>query len=121
MMGNIPGVEVREDKVSISLSFEDGSFGTIHYLANGGSAFPKERVEVFCDDAVLQMDNYRVLTGYGWPRFKKMKLFRQDKGQKACVKAFTDSIINGKESPILYEELMESSRVSIEVANSLRN
>ena len=121
MMGNTPGIELREDKTSITLSFEDGSFGTIHYLANGGSTFPKERIEVFCDDAVLQMDNYRVLTGYGWPRFKTMKLFRQDKGQKACVKAFTDSIINGKESPILYEELMESSRVSIEVANSLRN
>lgn len=121
MIGNVPGVEVREDKASITLSFEDGSFGTIHYLANGGSVFPKERVEVFCDDAVLQMDNYRVLTGYGWPGFKKMKLFKQDKGQKACAKAFIESIVNGKESPISYEEVMESSRVSIEVANSLRN
>jgi len=121
MMGDVPGVEVREDKASITLSFEDGSFGTIHYLANGGSVFPKERVEVFCDDAVLQMDNYRVLTGYGWPGFKKMKLFKQDKGQKACAKAFIESIIHGKESPISYEEVMESSRVSIEVVNSLRN
>jgi len=121
MIGNVPGVEVREDKASITLSFEDGSFGTIHYLANGGSAFPKERVEVFCDDAVLQMDNYRVLTGYGWHGFKKMKLFKQDKGQKACAKAFVESIINGKGSPISYEEVMESSRVSIEVANLLRN
>ena len=121
MLGNVPGIEVKEDKASITLSFEDGSFGTIHYLANGGSVFPKERVEVFCDDAVLQMDNYRVLTGYGWPGFKKMKLFKQDKGQKACAKAFIESIVNGKESPIPYEEVMESSRVSIEVANSLRN
>jgi len=121
MIGNVPGVEVREDKVSITLSFEDGSFGVIHYLANGGSSFPKERVEVFCDDAVLQMDNYRVLKGYGWPGFKKMKLFKQDKGQKACVKAFIESIMSGNESPIPYEEVMESSSVSIEVANSLRN
>jgi predicted dehydrogenase len=121
MMGNVPGLEVREDKASITLSFEDGSFGTIHYLANGGSVFPKERVEVFCDDAVLQMDNYRVLIGYGWSGFKKMKLFKQDKGQKACAKAFIESIVNGKESPISYEEVMESSRLSIEVANSLRN
>ena len=119
MIGNVPGVEVREDKASITLSFEDGSFGTIHYLANGGSKFPKERVEVFCDDSVLQMDNYRVLTGYGWSGFKKMKLFKQDKGQKACAKAFIESIVNGKESPISYEEVMESSRVSIEVAESL--
>ena len=121
MLGNVPGIEVREDKASITLSFEDGSFGTIHYLANGGSIFPKERVEVFCDDAVLQMDNYRVLTGYGWSGFKKMKLFKQNKGQKACAKAFIESIVNGKESPISYEEVMESSRVSIEVANSLSN
>jgi len=121
MMGNVPGVEIREDKASITLSFEDGSFGTIHYLANGNSAFPKERIEVFCDNAVLQMDNYRILTGYGWPGFKKMKLFKQDKGQKACAKVFIESIANGEESPISYEEVMESSRVSIEVANLLRN
>jgi len=121
MMGNVPGVKIREDKASITLLFEDGSFGTIHYLANGDSSFPKERIEVFCDNAVLQMDNYRILKGYGWPGFKKMKLFTQDKGQKACVKAFIDSITNGTECPIPYDEIMESSRVSIEVANLLRN
>jgi predicted dehydrogenase len=120
MMGDAAGVEIRDDKVSISLSFTDGSFGTIHYLANGSKAFPKERIEVFCDDAVLQMDNYRVLTGFGWPSFKKMKLMKQDKGQTACAKAFVNSVKSGKPSPIPYEEVMESSRVSIEVAESLR-
>ena len=120
MMGNVPGIEIRDDKVSINLSFGDGSFGTIHYLANGGKAFPKERIEVFCGDAVLQMDNYRVLQGFGWPGFKKMKLFKQDKGQYACVKAFVSAIKDGKPSPISYEEVMESSRVSIEVAELLR-
>ena len=49
-----------------------------------------------------------------------MKLFKQDKGQNACVKAFTKSIESGGESPILYDEIMESSRISIEIANSLR-
>ena len=120
MIGNVPGVKVREDKATITLSFQDGSFGTIHYLANGGSKFPKERIEAFCDDAVLQMDNYRVLKGYGWSGFNKMKRFKQDKGQKACAKAFIESIIKGKESPIPFEELIESSRVAIEVAESLR-
>ena len=120
MMGDVPGVDVRDDKVSINISFADGSFGTIHYLANGGKSFPKERIEVFCGDAVLQMDNYRVLRGYGWRGFKKMKLFKQDKGQVACASAFVEAIKKGKPSPIPYEEVMESSRVSIEVAESLR-
>jgi len=109
-----------DDKVSINLSFSDGSFGTIHYLANGGKVFPKERLEVFCENAVLQLDNYRVLKGFGWKGFNKMKLFKQDKGQKACAKAFVDAIRNGKPAPIPYDELMESSRISIEVAESLK-
>jgi len=120
IMGDVPGVDVRDDKVSINISFADGSFGTIHYLANGGKSFPKERIEVFCGDAVLQMDNYRVLRGYGWKGFKKMKVFKQDKGQIACASAFVEAIKKGKPSPISYEEVMESSRVSIEVAESLR-
>lgn len=120
MIGNVPGVEVREDKASITLSFTDGSFGTIHYLSNGSSAFPKERIEVFCDNAVLQMDNYRVLKGFGWAGFKRMKLLKQDKGQKACAQAFIESIREGKDTPISYDEVMESSRVSIEVASILR-
>ena len=49
-----------------------------------------------------------------------MKLFKQDEGQKACAKAFIDSIREGKEAPIAYDEVMESSRVSIEVAEALR-
>ena len=120
MIGAAPGMEVRDDKVSITLTFADGSFGTIHYLANGGKAFPKERVEVFCSNAVLQMDNYLVLRGFGWKDFKPMKLWRQDKGQKACAKAFVDAIREGRQAPIPFDEIIESSRVSIEVAESLR-
>jgi predicted dehydrogenase/threonine dehydrogenase-like Zn-dependent dehydrogenase len=121
MMGNVLGIKTREDKASITLSFEDGSFGTIHYLSNGGTVFPKERIEVFCDNAVLQMDNYRVLTGYGWSGFKKMKLYKQDKGVKGCVNSFISSINKGDDSSIPYDEIMESSRISILVAELLRN
>lgn len=118
-IGSARGVEITDDKASITLSFMDGSIGTIHYLANGGRAFPKERIEVFCDGAVLQLDNYRRLTGFDWPGFRNMRLLKQDKGQDACAKAFVDAIRQGHESPIPYAELMESSRVSIEVANLL--
>jgi len=61
-----------------------------------------------------------LLEGYGWSGFRSMKLLKQDKGQKDCVKVFLDAIREGKESPIPYNELIESSRVSIEIAESLR-
>lgn len=119
-MGDAPGVAIREDKASITLSFEDGSIGTIHYFANGGKDFPKERIEVFANDAVLQLDNFRKLVGFGWKGFSKMKLSSQDKGQNDCSKAFVDSIKQGSVSPISFDEIIEVARVSCQVAEQLR-
>jgi predicted dehydrogenase/threonine dehydrogenase-like Zn-dependent dehydrogenase len=119
-IGKGPGVAVSEDKASILLRFEDGSIGTIHYLANGHKSFPKERLEVFTAGRILQLDNYRKLKGFGWPGFNKMNLWRQDKGQKGCAASFVKSIEQGGAAPIPFEVLMEVSRVSIEVAEALR-
>ena len=119
-MGAAPGVEITEDKASITLTFKDGSFGTIHYLANGGKAFAKERIEIFTNDAVLQLDNFRKLTGYDWNGFKSDKLLKQDKGQSSCTKAFVESITLGSASPIDFKEVMEVARISIHIAESLR-
>ena len=120
-MGENNFVEVTEDKAIITLTFEDGSVGTIQYFANGGKSFPKERIEVFCDDAVLQLDNFRKLTGYGWKGFSKMNLWSQDKGQSTCSKAFMDAVKQGGQSPIPQDEIFEVARVSVDIAEQLRN
>lgn len=106
-----------KDTANIQLSFEDGSIGTIHYYANGSKSFPKERLEIFAGGGVLQLDNFRKLAGFGWPGFKKMNLWQQDKGQKACVKAFIDAISKGNISPIPVEEIFEVSRITIKLLN----
>jgi predicted dehydrogenase/threonine dehydrogenase-like Zn-dependent dehydrogenase len=107
------------DNVTVSLSFTDGSVGTVHYLANGNKAFPKERLEIFSAGRILQLDNFRTLSGYGWPGFRKLSLWRQDKGQKACTAAFVDAIRNGGVSPIPFAELMETTRVTFDVVEAL--
>ncbi|RCU43289.1 dehydrogenase [Corallincola holothuriorum] len=119
-MGNADGVDVTEDKAAIILGFADGSFGTIHYLANGAASFPKERVEVFTAGRVLQLDNFRKLKGFGWPGFKKLNLWKQDKGQNSCAAEFLTAIKNGSASPISAEELFEVAKVTIDVAEQLR-
>lgn len=118
-MGGLPAATVAEDKASITLGFEDGSFGTILYLANGAASFPKERVEVFAAGRVLQLDNFRKLQGYGWPGFTKMNLWKQDKGQAGCAAAFLKSIESGT-SAIPPQEIFEVARVTIEADRLLR-
>ena len=119
MMGQADGVSIRDDKVTISLSFQDCSFGTVHYLANGHKGFPKERLEVFCAGGILQLDNFRSLRGYGWPGFNKMNLWRQNKGNAACVTAFVDAIQHGKVSPIPIDQIAEVTRVTFDIVEKL--
>lgn len=111
---------ITDDKASIALNFVDGSFGTVHYLANGATSFPKERIEVFVGGRTLQLDNFRVLRGFDWPGFVKDRRMRQNKGQSDCAAAFIKAIQEGSESPIPADELFEVARVTIEAAEQLR-
>lgn len=106
------------DTVSLQLRFANGSLGTIQYFSNGSKAFPKERLEVFAAGRVLQLDNFRKLAGFGWPGFSGMKLWRQDKGQKECVRHFMNALASGGPSPIPLEDVLEVSRISIEIAGA---
>lgn len=103
------------DTFTISLRFADGSIGTVHYFANGSKRFPKERLEVFVGGRVLQLDNFRKLTGYGWPGFSRMNLWRQDKGQTALVAAFVNAIEQGELAPIPADEIFEVMGVCLEL------
>lgn len=120
-MGDTDSEAIVEDKASITLGFDDGSFGTIHYLANGGASFAKERVEVFAAGRTLQLDNFLKLKGYNWPGFKKQNLWRQDKGQTNCAAAFVRAVEEGGSAPITAAELFEVAKVTIEVAEILRD
>jgi predicted dehydrogenase len=110
---------VTADKAVLTLQFADGSVGTIHYLANGHKGFPKERLEVFCGGRVLQLDNFRKLRGWGWKGFSTMNLWQQDKGVQACVQAFLNAVRSGGAVPVHPSELIEISRVSIELEEAL--
>ncbi|WP_201784050.1 bi-domain-containing oxidoreductase [Pelagerythrobacter marensis] len=120
-MGDSDAVAISEDKASITLGFADGSFGTIHYLANGGASFPKERVEVFAAGRTLQLNNFIGLKGFNWPGFRKQNLWRQDKGQDHCAAAFLKAVESGSETPIPAEELFEVAEVTIDAADQLRH
>ncbi len=108
------------DTATITLSFADGSIGTIHYFANGAKSFPKERLEIFASGRILQLDNFRKLTGFGWKGFSGLSLWRQDKGQKACAAAFLRAVETGGPPPIPHDEIIEVARVSIDLAEALR-
>ena len=98
------------------LKFEDGSVASINYLSSGHKSYPKEKVEIFVSGKILEITNFRVLKGYGWKRFKRTKLWKQDKGQAECSHQFIQAIKQGNGSPIPLDEVIETSRVTIDIA-----
>ena len=109
-----------KDTFSIGLKFEDGSIGMINYFANGPQCLPKERLEIFSQGSVLQLDNFRKLKGFAWPGFTKMNQWQQDKGKIECTKYFLNAIKGKTTLPIPIEEIFEIAKVSIEIATNQR-
>ncbi|TWT44027.1 D-arabitol-phosphate dehydrogenase [Phycisphaerae bacterium RAS1] len=113
------GAATRDDKMSINLTFADGSIGTIHYWANGGKAFAKERIEIFSEGRVLAIDNWRRMHGYDWPAVPRMSI-TQDKGHKAEVAAFVARVSRGGAALIPFEELELVTRASFAAVQAAR-
>jgi predicted dehydrogenase len=106
------------DTLSIMLTFADGSIGTIHYFANGHRAFPKEKLEVFCAGRILKLDNFKRMRGYGWEDFKKMNLWKQDKGHSDEIRSFLEAVRNETSSPISFAEIVEVTEHTLKLASA---
>lgn len=111
---------IREDKMSIILSFADGSVGTLHYFANGSKSYPKETLEIFGDGRVIRMENFRITKRYGFKGFHTFRTWRQDKGHRAEIFEFVERVASGGPPLIPIEELSNVTRASFAAVESAR-
>jgi len=119
---NAMGVNPQEntDNASILLKYENGSTGVINYFANGSKSYSKERVEVHSQERTLILDNWRVLKGYGFKGFSKMKS-KMDKGHKAQFSLLVDQINNQKETLIPFDSIINTTKASFSAIKSLKS
>jgi polar amino acid transport system substrate-binding protein len=106
------------DTLVIHLSFENGSIANISYFSNGSNKVPKEYFEIFCNGQTVIIHDFKTMGIYG-KSISKMKLKTQDKGHKKELSLFFDSIKNGDQSPISFDEIYHSTAVTFSVIESL--
>jgi len=111
---------IREDRMSILLSFADGSIGTVQYFANGARSYPKETLEVFGEERVIRMENFRRTTGYGFMGFRSFRTWRQDKGHRTEIAAFVERASSGGPALIPFEQLVNVTQASFAAVESAR-
>lgn len=107
------------DTASILLRHANGSTSVVNYFANGHRAHPKEKLEVFSQDRVLVLDDFRVTTGHGFKKFSRLKT-RQDKGHAAQFAEFARRIREGGPALIPWPEVANVARATLAIDVSLR-
>ncbi|MHC1729267.1 MAG: bi-domain-containing oxidoreductase [Syntrophobacteraceae bacterium] len=110
-------LSVNRDSVAITLTYADGSLGTILYYACGSSAYPKEHLEVASGGSVAVLNDYCRLDIIG--RNNQVVKSKQDKGFEAEVAAFVKSIKEGGACPIPLDEIIETTRVTFAIHDAL--
>lgn len=113
-------IEGTADDLTATLRFADGSLATIAYTALGDVSYSKERVEAYAGGSVMVLDNFHALTSVEGGRTKTEDRKTQDKGFKGALKAFVSTVTDGGPAPIDEAELLETSRATVLLMDSLR-
>jgi len=85
-----PGASAR-DEATVTLSFADGSLGTLVYAIGGHPGAGKERLEVFAGGATFLLDDFRSLTAFGAP-LKPFQTRSVEKGQSGQLENFVAAL-----------------------------
>ena len=112
----------RQDNLFVRITFEDGSIGSVRYLANGDRSVEKERYEVFGGGRIAEVRDFRrtSLSRNGKTRRIGRVFSGQDKGHAAEAAAFVEALGTGAPSPIPLTALVWSSAATLAAHDSLR-
>ncbi len=103
----------------VNLRFSDGSVAVISYVTNGNPRYPKEILDVAVSGRTARLDNFRRSTVWAGRRKQVARVLGAiDKGQRAQLEAFLDSVRSGAPMPISIDSLAATTRATLAVATS---
>jgi predicted dehydrogenase len=110
----------RDDNVSMTFSFADGSVGTVLYVANGDKSVPKEYLEISGEGKTAILTDYRHLALMAGGRSRTFKQ-AQDKGHRAEMLAFVDAVRTGQGEPLPFAEAVQTTQATFSAVEALRD
>ncbi|NQU60326.1 MAG: Gfo/Idh/MocA family oxidoreductase [Rhodospirillales bacterium] len=109
----------RNDNFCATITYEDGSIGNLVYTALGPKkGLPKEHLEVFTDGEAFVIDDFTSLSRAG-DETPLWQAAEADKGHFEELKRLGEAIAGGKEAPIPFDEIIETSSVALHIEDQL--
>ena len=100
-----------DDNKIITLTYEDGSIGSIHYFSTGNPTLSKEYMEIHFDGKSIVMDDYRDIKGYGCS-IKNIKNRVSNKGHFDMLQRLYSALTKQQEDwPIPLWDLLQTSEI----------
>jgi predicted dehydrogenase len=107
------------DNLAVTVTYDDGSVGSLLYLTQGSRRVPKEYLEVFGSGRTAQLDNFAVLHLFSADR-KRTRRARPDKGQSTEMAALVQAVCTGSALPVDVDCLFDTTLATLAVDLSLR-
>jgi predicted dehydrogenase/threonine dehydrogenase-like Zn-dependent dehydrogenase len=110
----------RSDNFSATLTYEDGTVANLVYTALGPKqGLGKERIEVFADGDTYVIDDFKSLVraSDGKALWESQEV---DKGHFEELSRFGDAIVSAGPAPIPFEEIIETTAVSLLVEDLIQ-
>ena len=114
------GAETPEDSISVNLQFEDGSVGTLEYVAFGDTTLPKELCEIHGEGSTATMDNFCTTVCTGKLGKRKLK-GKQQKGFAEELAATVASVKAGGAMPITWEEIVNITKTTFAILKAVKS
>ena len=111
---------ITDDQCSLSLTFGDGSIGTIVYTAEGHAGLPKERFEAHADGKSLTMDDFLETKMYDGRQNPTFKTAKREKGFPEEMTQFVRAVEQGLPPVIAFDHIEAVTRTCLLAVQSLR-
>ncbi len=106
--------------LQVVLTYPDGSTAVVTYATTGAAGFPKETIDLLADGKVLHLDDFQRASVHARKRWSAPKIRRgRDKGQRAQLDAFLESVRSGGPMPVSIDSLVATTRATLAVHASL--
>jgi polar amino acid transport system substrate-binding protein len=109
---------VEADNVNITMKLSDGSLGIITYVALGESSIGKERIEIFGDNAVFVLNDFKTAE-FVQKNHKPKHLKVRSKGHREEVKAFIEALQAHRPAPAAFSSLVLTTLTTLTIRDSL--
>ncbi|MDC0586992.1 bi-domain-containing oxidoreductase [Gammaproteobacteria bacterium] len=107
------------DNFISTLGFEDGSLCTLTYTALGNTKHPKELAEIYFDNKVITLKDYKSLETIGCNN-ASLKTKFEDKGMKQELIQFAKAIKKGDHWPIPWWQQLQVANIGVTIEEKIR-